>query len=157
MKLIARGPLRLGVRRMPGGLAALLLPGLRIDSGLVATGIYDAPWGFTLSSKLTLATQAPRYGTNCLAGWTDCKVDQYTPDGNYGEKRLDIAVEKSWNLGGDVKLRTRADLFNVFNWTNYTGYDDWWGAPMDPNPNFGVPNGASYKTRELKVTLGVNW
>ncbi|MEO6264598.1 MAG: hypothetical protein ABIO58_06540, partial [Luteimonas sp.] len=124
---------------------------------LVATGIYDAPWGITLSSKLTLAKQSPRYGVNCLAGWTDCKLDQYTPDGNYGEKRFDIAVEKDWHVGGGVKLRTRADLFNVFNWTNYTGYDDWWGAPMDPNRNFGVPNGASYKSRELKLTLGVNW
>jgi outer membrane receptor protein involved in Fe transport len=124
---------------------------------LVATGIYDAAGGFTLSAKLTLAKHMPRYGTNCLAAWTDCKVDQYTPDGTYGEKRFDFAVEKVWGLGGDVKLRTRADLFNVFNWTNYTGYDDWWGAPGEPNPNFGKPNGASYKSRELKVTLGLNW
>ncbi|GAB3095357.1 TonB-dependent receptor [Lysobacter terrae] len=123
----------------------------------VATGIYAAPMGFTFSGKLTLASQTPRYGTNCLAGGNDCTVDQYEPDGTYGEKRLDLAMEKQWDTGSDIKFRVRGDVFNVFNWTNYTGYDDWWGFAGVANPTFGHPNSASYKTREFKLTLGLNW
>lgn len=126
---------------------------------LVMTGIYE-PWDdLTFSAKLTLATPAPRYGVNCYdaPSWNDCSFDQYTPNGTFGEKYFDLAMEKQWDTGTDLKLRLRADVFNVFNWTNYTGYDDWWGGPGDANLNFGKPNDASYRTRQFKLTLGLVW
>src|SRR5690606_28945382 len=39
---------------------------------LVATGIYDGPWGLTFSSKLTLATPMPRSDIACFGGPTHC-------------------------------------------------------------------------------------
>lgn len=126
---------------------------------LVMTGIYQ-PWDdFTFSAKLTLASQAPRYGVNCYdaPSWNDCGFDQYEPSGTLGEKYFDISAEKQWDTGTDLKLRLRADIFNLFNWTNYTGYDDWWGGPGSANPTFGKPNSASYRTRELKMTVGLIW
>ena len=125
---------------------------------LVLSGIYDAPWDITLSGKLALATQAPRYGTNCLAGWDKCvEQDQYTPDGTLGYKRFDLAAEKKWAVWGDMKLRLRADLLNVFDWVNYNGYDDWWGAPGEPNANFGKPNSQLLPTRTFKLSVGLDW
>ena len=124
---------------------------------LVSTGIFSPMEDFTLSAKQSLATPAPRYGVNCLPGWSDCLIDQYTPDTTLGERRLDLAVEKSFPIGETVKLRLRADLLNAFNWTNYTGYDDWWGAPNDPSATWGEPTAASYTTRQWKLTLGLNW
>lgn len=126
---------------------------------LVATGIYSPVEDLTFSAKLTLASNAPRYGVNCFdaPSWGDCAVDQYTPDGTFGERYFDVAVEKQWDTGTDVKLRVRADIFNLFDWTNYTGYDDWWGGPGDANLNFGKANSASYRTRQFKLTLGLVW
>ena len=126
---------------------------------LVTTGIYDAPWGFTVSGKLTLATQAPRYITNCLDGpdFNNCAFDQYEPDATLGFKQFDVAVIKEWDTGSSVKLRVRADVLNLFDWVNYGGYDDWRGGPGDPNLNFGVPNSQSLPTRTFKLSFGLDW
>lgn len=126
---------------------------------LVATGIYDGPWGVTLSGKLTLATQAPRYGTNCYDSpdWSNCKFDWFEPDGTLGYKQFDLALNKEWNAGSDVRLRVRADLLNVFNWVNYDGYNDWFGAPGEADPNFGVPNSQALPTRTFKLSFGLSW
>ncbi len=125
---------------------------------LVLTGIYDVPGGMTLSGKLSVETMTPRYGTNCLNGWDKCiEQAQYTPDGTYGYKRFDMALEKQWETGTDVRLRVRADLLNVFNWTNYTDYEGWYGAPGDPNPNFAKPTVVSAYSRTFKLSLGLIW
>lgn len=125
---------------------------------LVATGIHDAPFGMTLSGKLTLASMAPQYGTDCTPGWDKCiEQAQYTPSGTYGYKRFDLAVEKQWNFGADYKFRIRADVINVFNWVNNAGYEGWYGAPGDPNPNFAKPTSQLLPTRTLKLSAGFSW
>ncbi|WP_246191508.1 TonB-dependent receptor [Pseudoxanthomonas gei] len=125
----------------------------------VATGIYDAPWGITVSGKLTLATQAPRYITNCFDApdFNNCSFDQYEPDGTLGFKQFDLAVMKQWAASSNVKLRVRADVLNVFDWVNYAGYDDWRGGPGDANLNFGTPNSQSLPTRTFKLSFGLDW
>jgi hypothetical protein len=71
---------------------------------------------------------------------------------------VDLAASKEFEVFGDVRLRFRADLLNVFNWDNYSGYDDWRGAPNEPlNPNFGVPNAVQFPTRTLKLSVGIDW
>lgn len=129
------------------------------DHRLVASGIYDVPWGITLSGKLILASQAPRYATNCLDApdFNNCFFDQYEPDGTLGFKQFDLAASKEWDTGSDVKLRVRADVLNVFNWVNYAGYDDWFGAPGEPNANFGMPNSQFLPTRTFKLSFGLSW
>ena len=106
---------------------------------LVATGVYDAPWGITLSGKLSLASPSPRQGTNCLAGWDDCIIDYYTPEGSLGFKQFDLAAQRTWQAGERLSFYVRGDVLNVFNWVNYDGRDDWFGAPGEPNPNLGRP------------------
>lgn len=126
---------------------------------LVATGIYDGPWGLTFTGKLTLASQSPRYGTNCrdAADFQNCFFDWYEPDGTLGFKQFDIAVNKEWDTGSDIKFRVRADVLNVFDWVNYAGYDDWFGAPGEPNANFGTPNSQLLPTRTFKLSFGLSW
>lgn len=123
----------------------------------VGTAIWDGPWGLTFSGKLTLESAKPRVGTNCTPGWSDCIIDWYKPDdGDF--RQLDLAVSKEWDTGSDVRFRVRADVFNVFNRTNWEGYDDWWGGPGEPNPNFGVHNdNIRLPTREFKLSFGLNW
>lgn len=115
-----------------------VLPSSAVDEHrIVATGIYDLPWQILLSGKFTYGSGPPFYGVNCLAGFDQCLFGQ--GDGESYEQ-LDLALAKTFGFGiGDFTIRI--DVLNVFDETNFDGYDSWFGAPGDPNENFGVPNG----------------
>ncbi|HSD17144.1 MAG TPA: TonB-dependent receptor [Thermomonas sp.] len=124
---------------------------------LVTTAIYDGPWDITLSAKLTYATGIPRYVQDCNeVSWSLCHFTYYVPDEDF--KQFDLAANKEFALGNRFRFRLRADLLNVFNWSNYSGYDDWMGGANEPmNPNFGKPNSISLPTRTFKLSLGLSW
>lgn len=133
---------------------------------LVLSGIYQAPWDLTFSGKLVLASPTPKASTNCLnsppspAPNTDCFYDPYTPEGTIGFKQFDMAVEKVWDTGSDLKLRVRGDLLNVFNWRNYNQFDGYYGPPGGPrNPNLGKRSGDEIylPTRTFKLSFGLDW
>jgi outer membrane receptor for ferrienterochelin and colicin len=127
---------------------------------LVATGIFER-WGFTVSGKLTLASPSTRDAVNCrdAASFDNCFFDPFTPDGTIGYKQFDIALQKEWDTGGGIKFRMRGDLFNAFNWRNYTDYDGWRGGPGTPNANFGKRNGDGtvWPPRLFKLSFGLIW
>jgi len=131
---------------------------------LVATGIYDGPWNTTLSAKLTLTSQPPRYFVNCrdVDQPDNCFIDQYKPDGTYGYKQFDIAAMKEFDTGAGFKMWARADILNVFDWANYNSYEDYPGgfsATDGPQPNaaFGNPLAQALPTRTFKLSLGFNF
>ena len=94
-----------------------------------------------------------------------CYFDPLTPRGTIGYKQFDLAVQKEWNAGPDVKFRIRGDLLNVFNWRNYTDYDTWHGftvpggGPSFPEPNYGnrTGDGTAFPPRTFKLTAGLSW
>jgi outer membrane receptor protein involved in Fe transport len=126
---------------------------------LVATGIFDGPWGMTFTGKGTFATQAPRYATNCFDApdFNNCFIQQYKPDGTFGTKQVDLAVQKDFDTGAGFVMWVRGDIFNVFNWDNYNGFDDWRGGPGNANPNFGNPTSQALPTRTFKLSFGFNF
>lgn len=127
---------------------------------VVATGIYEA-LGVTLSGKLTLASPTPKDAVNCFnaASFDNCFFDPYTPGDTIGFKQFDVAVRKEWDTGAGIKFYVRGDLFNAFNWRNYTDYDTWRGGPGSANANFGrrSGNGTVWPPRMLKVSVGFSW
>ena len=127
---------------------------------LVATGFGDF-WGMTFSSKLTLASPNPKDSTNCYntTSTDNCYFDSFIPDGTIGFKQLDVALQKTWNTGTDLEFYVRGDVFNVFNWKNYTDYDTWRGVPGNANPNFGNRNGVGtvWPPRMFKLSFGLHW
>jgi outer membrane receptor protein involved in Fe transport len=127
---------------------------------LVATAFGDI-WGMTLSSKLTLASPNPKDSTNCYntTSTDNCYFDSFIADETIGFKQLDIALQKTWNTGTDLNFYVRGDVFNVFNWKNYTDYDNWRGTPGAPNPNFGARNGVGtiWPPRMFKLSFGLDW
>lgn len=127
---------------------------------LVTTGIYEYR-GLTLSSKLTLASPTPKEAVNCrdAVSFNNCFFDPFTPDETIGFKQFDIAVQKEWDTGTDLKFRVRGDVFNVFNWANFLDYDTWRGGPGSPNPNFGRRTGDStvWPPRMFKLSFGLTW
>ena len=129
---------------------------------LVMSGIFDLGWDVTLSSKLILASQRPRYAINCndAPSSNNCYFDPFEPEGTLGYKQFDVALEKRWNTGTDIGFKVRADLINAFNWRNWNQYNDWRGASGAPqNPDFGTRNGNEilWPTRTFKLSFGLDW
>jgi len=127
---------------------------------LVATGVAGF-WGMTLSSKLTLASPNPKDSVNChdTTSFDNCFFDSFIPDGNIGFKQFDVALQKEWDTGSDLKIWVRGDLLNAFNWRNWTDYDTWRGGPTDTNPKFGQRSGDGivFPTRTFKLSAGFRW
>ena len=139
---------------------------------VVATGIADLGWGFTLSSKLTLETPSAINSTNCVDAidTRNCFFDPFFPNTSIGYKQLDVALQKRFDTGTSIAPWIRMDVLNVFNWRNWTGYFTNRGTgrtPGDPNSqpapdaNFGNRNPANlaiaYPTRMLKLSMGFDW
>ncbi|KRG68811.1 TonB-dependent receptor [Pseudoxanthomonas dokdonensis] len=133
---------------------------------LVMTGIADF-YGMTLSGKLTLATPKPLEGINCLNVDVpnNCYFDPVTPDTTLGYKQFDVALQKEWQISEDMRFRMRGDIFNLFNWRNYSQFDTYRGGYDEALGQFVANNNyrdrTSYEiegqTRTFKLTFGLNW
>jgi hypothetical protein len=133
---------------------------------LVTSGIYDGPWGLTLSAKLTLSTPFAYEGVNCRDAPTpnNCFFQPFKPDTTLGYKQLDLAIQKTFETWADLRLRVRADVLNVFNSENVESYDtfrgdapEMLGGPPRPNANFGRENAYRQPTRTFKLSFGFEW
>ncbi len=127
---------------------------------LVSTGILDAPWGITLSAKLTLATPFTYDALNCSGDVPDrqhCFVDPFTPDRTLGHRQFDLALQKHFEAWADLMLRVRADVLNVFNYANADRYETWRGDPGAHNPALGNPTQYAQPTRTFKLSFSVVW
>jgi outer membrane receptor for ferrienterochelin and colicin len=130
---------------------------------LVATGIADF-WGMTASAKLTLASPPGNDGLNCFEGVDPGACDRVGRFDTYyfsGQKfrQLDLALQKEWDTGTDLKLRVRGDVFNVTNERNYTDFGDFKGTGGVQNPTFGqrTGDGIIMPTRTFKLSFGLDW
>lgn len=128
---------------------------------LVATGLFDAPWGISLSTKLTLASPTPVATIpNCsqVSDPLQCYPDSKKPDTTFGFKQLDLAAQKSFDFMDDFSLRLRADVFNVFNWANIDRRNTNLGAVGVANPpDFLRAETYLQPTRTFKLSFSVNW
>ncbi|MHB8912833.1 MAG: TonB-dependent receptor, partial [Lysobacter sp.] len=121
----------------------------------VGTGIVELFAGLTFSSKLTLASPTGNTNLDCFPSGCDTGGfnTYYFDDQKF--RQLDIALQKEWDTGTDLKLRIRGDVFNVTNARNYTDFDNWRGFNQGANPTFGQRNGDGIllPTRTFKLTL----
>ena len=132
-----------------GWLPARSLPQHR----LVATGIWDAPGDITVSAKLTLESPERRVSEDCRAGGTRCVWRSWKPESTLGLKQLDLAAVKTWDTGSDLNFYVRADVLNVFNWRNWTSYNDSWTSPDFQERFLDI----AWPPRMFKLSMGVNW
>ena len=89
-----------------------------------------------------------------------CFYDPFEPEGTIGYKQFDMALEKRWDTGTDLRFKIRADLLNVFNWRNWNQFEGWRGGPNAArNPKFGKRNGDEilWPTRTFKLSFGLDW
>jgi hypothetical protein len=126
---------------------------------LVLAALADGlPWGLTLSGKATFDSGLPRRITSCAAGWSNCiSVEGDAPSFS----QVDLTLGKEFSLGSQ-KFAITATVLNVFDKTNYGGFDDWGGGPTTgpknsvggDNLNLGKPNSIRGDTRTYLLRLG---
>jgi len=140
-----------------GFLRSLGIPRHRV----VITGIVDGPWGMTYSAKATFASPVAKEAVNCFNApdFNNCYFDPWVADGTFGQKQIDLAATKYWDVGEGIVLRFRADVLNVLNTYNWNDYDNWRGGPGEANPNFGNRNGfgITTPTRTFKLSVGASF
>ncbi len=129
------------------------------ENRIVAAGMTDTvlPWGLTLAGKLTWDDGLPRRITSCAAGWDKCiSVKGDAPSFT----QVDVSLTKAFKIM-DQSLSLRVDVLNLFDKTNYGGFDDWGGGPGNPqnavggdNANLGKPNSIRGDTRTYRLVLG---
>ena len=136
--------------------------------GLVATGIWGAPWDLTLSAKLLLQSPVQFEALNCLDVPTAaerppglgannfCFFDNFKPDTTIGRKQFDLAIDKDFDLG-DFTVGLRADVLNVFNWENPDTYENFRGFDGVPNAAYGRATAWRQPTRTFKLSFNVSW
>lgn len=117
----------------------------------VLSGTYSAPWGFHLGGYATLASGLPfNYTTGVTnSGDTGGTTDRPVIDGavvgrdtGRGRPIYDFApfAEKEFPLIRErLRLRARAEAFNVFNHANFVGYNGVYGNGATPALGFGQP------------------
>jgi len=126
---------------------------------LVATSIYDAPWGIALSTKLQLSSPLEIDAVNCYDAVSDrfCFFQNFKPDRTIGYKQFDVAAQKTFETWSDFAVKLRFDLLNVFDWENGEGFDTYRGNFGVRNANYGNTTTYSQPTRTFKLSFAVNW
>ncbi len=123
---------------------------------VVAAGVVDLPWDLSFAMKATFASGQPRRIVSCAAGWDQCvAVEGDAPS----FRQVDVGVTKEFSFGSQ-RFGLRADILNVFNTTNYGGFDDWGGGPGNPqnylggdNANLGKPNAIRGDPRTFRLAV----
>jgi len=117
----------------------------------VLSGTYTAPFGFQMGGYATLASGLPyNFVTGTTnSGDTGATTDRPVIDGvvvgrntGCGRNIYDFSpfLEKDFTLLADrLRLRARAEAFNIFNHANFVGYSGTYGNGATAGPGFGQP------------------
>jgi len=158
---------------------------------LTANWVVGLPLGVKFSGVLDLGTGTPfnatygfGTGTNscthgnqdCFSGndWPEGKArNWYRPDGDaflgldvWRTRNIDLRLEKSVRTFSGQQVALTAEVFNVFNYRNFTGFNTNVGnfnaqGGVTPNANFGIPTGVLNDLTRMgaqrRAQLGVNY
>jgi hypothetical protein len=126
---------------------------------LVVGGISALPYGVKLSTLITLGTGVPYNIADASAGFgpTEFKFKRNggRADGFLQYKQIDLRLAKEFEVASHHRVAAFVEVFNLFNWYNYGGYDGFIAPATDPqpNPNFGKPSNLIGPTRSLQLGL----
>jgi outer membrane receptor protein involved in Fe transport len=118
---------------------------------IVATGIYQFPAGFRASAFIQLASGVGFTIEDFSRGFgiNEKRILLYTgrPEGTFNYKSVDLRLDKAFRFGARQAVELSAQVFNLFNWDNFTGYQQFIPPLPEVNPNFGQPTREDPKRR----------
>lgn len=125
---------------------------------LVLGGIVGLPQEFKVSTFITLGTGTPYNIADASAGFGANFRFRRNAGRNEGVfleyKQIDLRLAKDLQLSAKHRMSAFVEVFNLFNWYNYGGYNgDIPTAESDPNPNFGKPSRLVGPTRSFQLGL----
>jgi outer membrane receptor protein involved in Fe transport len=130
----------------------------------VATGSYQAPWGFMLAAKLTLATPIPVNAIACYGATfpngSGCTPIDGEPDDTLGYQSLDLQVTKDFQIADILNMYLRVDLLNVTDEENFNDTLQAWGSGgvLNPDPvKFNPVGNIKGVPRTLRLTFGARF
>ena len=118
---------------------------------IVATGIYQLPADFRMSAFIQLASGVGFTIEDFSRGFgiNEKQILLYAgrPDGTFNYKSVDLRLDKAFRFGARQAFELSAQVFNLFNWDNFTGYQQFIPPLPEVNPNFGQPTREDPKRR----------
>ncbi len=124
---------------------------------LVLAGIVGLPEGFLLSTLMTFGTGVPYNISDASEGFgADFRFRRNAgrADTFLEYKQIDLRLAKQLRLAPAHRMSAFVEVFNVFNWHNYGGYEGFIPpAEEEPNPKFGKPSRIVGPTRSFQVGL----
>jgi outer membrane receptor for ferrienterochelin and colicin len=131
---------------------------------LVMSGTVALPLDFQLSSIITLGSGLPytrnNVGNGAKPDWFSAYPEKHAfiiPAWEWAYRQVDLRLAKSFEIFGGQKVEFTADAINVFNFKNYSGFNQTYRtsntgeAPL--NPTFGQPTAQFLPTRSFQVGL----
>jgi TonB dependent receptor/Carboxypeptidase regulatory-like domain len=124
---------------------------------LVVGALAGLPYGFRASTLITLGTGLPYNVIDASAGFGPDQ--QFKRNGGRADdfiqyKQIDLRVAKELEVAAGHRASAFIEVFNLFNWYNYGGYDGFIPpTTADPNPNFGKPSTLIGPTRSVQLGL----
>jgi outer membrane receptor protein involved in Fe transport len=118
---------------------------------IVAAGVYQFPAAFRLSAFVQLASGVGYTIEDFSQGFgiNEKRILLYTgrPEGTFNYKSVDLRLDKQIQISGLQVLELSAQVFNLFNSDNYTGYQQFIPPLPEVNANFGQPTREDPKRR----------
>jgi outer membrane receptor protein involved in Fe transport len=128
-------------------------------SRLVASNIDDLPYGMVFSAKLTLASGAPIYESDCSQNNAPCRITQIQPQREgflfgklWAYRQIDVALNKEFQVGWhQTKLRLRGDILNLANTKNYAS------SAFNADGSLNGQGDLAGPTRTFKLSAGASF
>jgi hypothetical protein len=125
---------------------------------IVATAIYQLPADFRVSTFIQVASGLGFTIEDFSRGFgiNQKRILLYAgrPDATFAYKSVDVRLDKIVKLGGRQAFELSAQVFNLFNSDNFTGYQQFIPPLPEVNANFGQPTREDPKRR---LQFGVSY
>ena len=109
---------------------------------IVAAGIYQLPAGFRTSAFMQLASGRGLHHRGQLAGLRHQPAAhpplRRASDGTFNYKSVDLRLDKQIRITGLQVVELSAQVFNLFNWDNFTAYQQFIPPLPEVNPTSGA-------------------
>jgi len=127
---------------------------------IVASGIVGLPWDFRASTLISLGSGSAFTAVDATDGFGP---DQIQFRAEYPEKQsfifsdafayrmIDLRLERNFSLSGNRRVGVVGELFNAFNFDNFSCFRDF--IPPEGNPEFGQPSCTTGNPRRFQLGL----